>query len=161
MSDVVTPPIEQELVRELAYAVVAHTAPDELVLFEETSEEFFDDPDGVLRARGRDEAVGFGLDVAMLTPYILAAAGSVVTFLLTTVADSVKDEVRPRITARVRGLFRGNAAASPDAEPARLTPAQARQVHDITRQRATSLGLPESTAVLLADAVVGGMAVSG
>lgn len=158
---------EQALVKELAEMVVANAAPDELALFEETAQEYFANPNRVLEARGRDEAVGFGLDVAMLTPYVLAAVGPVVSFLVSTVADSVKDELKPRVAAMVRALFRSNAGATtgvttdrPPSMP-KLTPDQARQVRDITRQRALGLGLPASTAAVLADSVVGGILVSG
>jgi hypothetical protein len=78
---VISPQDERALVKEIAEKVVADAAPEELVLFEETAQEYFEDPKRVLHARGSDEAVGFGLDVAMLTPYVLAAVGPVVTFL--------------------------------------------------------------------------------
>jgi hypothetical protein len=157
---VVTPQDEQALVRELAEAVVGIAAPDELALFDATAQEYFANPKRVLETHGRDEPVGFGLDIAMLTPYALAVVGPVVSFLVSVVADSVKDELKPRVGAMVRALFRGEAADSAeDVQP--LTPEQARQVRAITRARALELGLEESTATVLADAVVGGILLSG
>ena len=58
---------ERDLVGELARAVVERVAPEELGLFEETEADYFRDPGLVLRAGRRDEAVGFGLDLALLT----------------------------------------------------------------------------------------------
>src|SRR5262245_26923696 len=133
----VPPPDVQALVKELAAQVLGHAAPEELALFAEMSQEYFENPQRVLQARGRDEAVGFGLDVAMLTPYVLAVAGSVVSFLLATLADSIKDELKPRVATLVRALFRGKSTGT--AIP--LTQEQARQVHAIAYQRAISLGL--------------------
>lgn len=161
---VVTAQDEQALVRELAETVLADAAPEELALFEETAQEYFESPERVLRARGGDEAVGFGLDVAMLTPYVLAAVTPVVSFLISTIADSVRDEMKPQVAALVRRLFRGEATTA--GEPAaaavpRLTPEQARRIREIAHQRALSLGLPDSTASVLADSVVGGVMVSG
>ena len=34
----------------------------------------------MLSAKGKDEAVGFGLDVALLTPYVLAVAAPVLSY---------------------------------------------------------------------------------
>ena len=58
---VLAPEDERLLVAQLAEAVLAQAAPEELVVFDETAEEYFQDPDRVLSARGGDEAVGFGL----------------------------------------------------------------------------------------------------
>jgi hypothetical protein len=160
---VVTPDSEQALVKELAETVLAEAAPEELALFEETAQEYFQNPERVLRARGADEPVGFGLDIAMLTPYVLAVVTPVVSFLVSTVADSAKEEMKPRVAALVRRLFRrGTESGSEQRNAAQpLTPEQARQVRQIAYQRATTVGLPEPTAALLADSVVGGILVSG
>ena len=107
---------EQELVGELARAVVRCVAPEELGLFAETEADYFRDPGLVLRARSRDEAVGFGLDLALLTPYVLAVGTAVVHFLALVVSDAVRDEARdelkPVIAGRVRRLLRRD---DPDA----------------------------------------------
>ena len=68
-------------------------APEELGLFEETEADYFRDPGLVLRAGRRDEAVGFGLDLALLTPYVLVAGAAVVHFLTDVVSGVVADQV--------------------------------------------------------------------
>jgi len=60
--------------RDLAGAVVRRVAPEELGLFGETEADYFGHPGLVLRAGRRDDAVGFGLDMALLTPYVLVVA---------------------------------------------------------------------------------------
>jgi hypothetical protein len=164
-----TPPdADRDLLEELARTILEQSAPEELVIFEETSEEYFRDPDGVLHPARRDEALGFGLDLALLTPYVLAVASPVLTFLLQTVAAAAKEEATPRVRDLVRRLFnrsgegREKEASSPEAgEPLALTGAQAREVREVALARATDLGLPAEQARLLADSVVGGLVVAG
>jgi hypothetical protein len=164
-----TPPEpDRDLLEELARTILEQSAPEELVIFEETSEEYFRDPDGVLHPARRDEALGFGLDLALLTPYVLAVATPVLTFLLQTVAAAAKEEATPRVRELVRRLFNRagekadqRPAPPADGEPPALTADQAREVREVALARATDLGLPAEQARLLADSVVGGLVVAG
>lgn len=156
---------DRALVDEFAQEVLSQAAPEELAIFEETAEEFHRDPEGVLTAQGKDEPVGFGLDVALLTPYVLAVATSALSFLLSTVADAAKAEAKPAIGDLVRRLFRRKGAPddrdqpSAEPDPVALTSDQVGQVREVAYARATDLGLSEDKARLLADAVVGGLRV--
>lgn len=160
------PPVpDRALVEEFAKQVLVDVAPEELAIFDETAEEYHQDPRGVLSATGRDEAVGFGLDIALLTPYVLAVAGSVVTYLLGTIGDAAKKESTPVITDLVHRLFR---RGPDDQEPppragspkASLSSEQAAQVRKVALARAHDLKLPDEKARLLADAIVGGLNVA-
>jgi hypothetical protein len=150
---------DRELVVALAAGVLEKAAPEELVIFDETVEEFFADPDAVLNPKRRDEAVGFGIDLALLTPYVLAVAGPVVRFLMETVSSAAQDAAKPVIVRMVGRLFR-RSDGEPGEGAAPLTAQQARRVRDIAYDRACQLGLPEGQCVLLADSVVGGILVS-
>jgi hypothetical protein len=158
------PQSEQQLVTELAAAVLEQIDPDELAVFDETAQEYFADPEGVLDPRRRDEPVGFGVDMALLAPYLLAVATPVVQFLVTVVWGAVQEEAKPAVVRRVRRLFRRNTGPAPaDAgtpQPAPLSPEQARYVRDVAYQRARALGLPEDRSTVLADAIVGGVLVT-
>jgi hypothetical protein len=157
---------ERDLVGELAHAVVQRVAPEELVLFGETEADYFRDP-GSLRADSRDEAVGFGLDLALLTPYVLLTGTAVVRFLASvlsdTVHDELKDKLRPVVAAPLRRLLRRDepAAAGDPGRPLGLTAAQAREVRRVALQEATRSGLDEAKSALLADAFVGALLVDG
>jgi len=155
------PEAENKLVAELARLVLEQAAPEELVLFPETAEEYFKDPQAVLDPKRRDEALGFGLDVAMLTPYVLAVATPVIRFLASTVAEAAGQEAKPLVTRIVRRLLRRPDPVSEAAgeAPAPVSTDQARRVREIAYQRAKGLGLNEDQAVLLADSVVGGLIV--
>jgi hypothetical protein len=152
---------ENELVAELARLALEQAAPEELVLFPETAEEYFRDPQAVLDPEGRDEPLGFGLDIAMLTPYVLAVATPVVRFLISTVAEAAGEETKPLVTRIVRRLFRRPDPASEAASeaPAPLSAEQVRRVRELAYQRAKGLGLDDDRAGLLADSVVGGLVV--
>lgn len=151
---------ERELVVELAGLALERAAPEELVLLGENAEEYFRDPQAVLDPGRRDEALGFGIDVAMVTPYVLAVATPVVQFLVSTVAETLGQEARPMVTGLVRRLLRRSGPAPETAaETPPLTTDQARRVREIAYQRATSLGLDQDQATLLADSVVGGLVV--
>lgn len=173
---------EQQLAVELAEAVLAQTAPEELDLLEETSAEYFADPEGVLRPRRTDESVGFGVDLALLTPYVLAVLAPVVQFLLGLAREALKDELKPTLATWVRGVIRrvipgaatpaapgagtpagpgAGTPAGPAGQTPALTPDQARTVRDIAFRRARDLGIEGPRAALLADAVAGGVLVSG
>jgi hypothetical protein len=158
------PDADRDLLEELARTILEHSAPEELVIFEETAEEYFHDPDAVLHPARRDEALGFGLDLALLTPYVLAVAAPVLSFLVQTVAAAAKEEATPRVRELVRRLFNRSAGRNEqegEDAPMTLTPDQAREVRQVALARATDLGLPEEQARLLADSVVGGLAVAG
>jgi hypothetical protein len=155
------PEVENELVAELARLALEQAAPEELVLFQETAEEYFRDPQGVLDRGRRDEALGFGLDMALLGPYVLAVATPVVRFLASTVAGAVGEELKPMLARLVRRLLR-QPDSGPEGDgqaPPPLSPDQARRVRDIAYRRARELGLAEGQAELLADSVVGGLVI--
>jgi hypothetical protein len=151
------------LASELAALSLEDAAPEELVLFPEVAEEYFRDPDGVLNAQGRDEAVGFGLDVAMLTPYALAVVVPVIRFLASVVEETAKEEVRISLSERIRKLFRRDADEEPeagDAAPAlALSREQARAVRQTAFDQARGLGVDDARAGLLADSLVGRLVV--
>jgi hypothetical protein len=161
---------ERDLVGELARAVVERVAPEELGLFAETEADYFRDPGLALRAGSRDEAVGFGLDLALLTPYVLAVGTAVVRFLATVVSDAVRDEVRdevkPVVAGRVRRLLRRDDPAEADRRGSceqdrapSMTVEQAREVRRVALQQAVQSGLDDEKAALLADAFVGALMV--
>jgi hypothetical protein len=161
--EILTQSDEEALVRQLAQQVLETTAPEELAIFDETAEEYFADPEGVLEAKGRDEAVGFGLELALLTPYILAVARAVIQLLATMVGDAVKKEGQPAVNGFIRRLFGRHDPGTPAPaalSPAALTPDQLAAVRKVALERARLIGLKEDRAALLADAIAGGISVA-
>ena len=159
---------DRDLVDAFAREVLASAAPEELAVFDETADEFHRDPEKVLSTQGRDEAVGFGLDLALITPYVLAVAAPVLTYLLNAVTEAAKAEAKPVIKDLVHRLFHRRTPADGTAEAAKgtddeaisLSRAELAEVREVALARATDLGLPAERARLLADAVVGGLNVA-
>ncbi len=163
-TSILTAADEREVVTSIARRALQVTAPDELVLFDDTATDYFRHPQATLDGRGRDESVGFGLDLAMMTPYLIAMATSAVQLLGTIVRDAVQHEGAAGAAALIRRLFRfspGEAAAQPQPAPAPLSVEQARYVRDGALAKGRALGLDDAHATLLADAIVGGLVVAG
>jgi len=164
---------DRSLTVELTGLVLRSEAPDELVLLDAASEEYFEDPQAALAAGPRDEALGFGLELALLTPYVLSIASAVVQVLVEVakgvLGEAAKKELTPHVVTWVRRVMRRDeapAAVAPAPEgdagtPPALSREQAQVVHDLAHRRAIDLGLDEAHAGLLADAVVGGLVVAG
>ena len=145
---------------ELRKLALEQTAPEELVLFDETAAEYFRDPEATLRSGKHEEAVGFGLELGMLTPFLLAIATPVVHMLVSLVEHSVEEELKPTVAQLVHSLFRraGSAAdATAAGPPVELTIDELRRVRATAYEHGIGLGLDESRAGLLADSVAGGL----
>ncbi len=159
-----TDPTERDLIAELSRLVLSDVAPQELPLFPSTSAAHFAQPEPSRRTGPKDETLGFGIDVTLLTPAVLAVVTPVVRFLLDAVADSTKEEASASVARFVRRLFRRDkAGADPDAEVPEeaeaggLSPEQVLRARDLALGRALQLGVPEGTAQLLADSIAGSL----
>ena len=95
---------------ELARLMIERAAPDELLTFDEVADEYYADPESTLNPAKNDEAVGFGLELALLAPFALAVAQFIIGFLgdlLRDVAkDAVKDAAKPAVAGAVRRVLR-------------------------------------------------------
>jgi hypothetical protein len=174
-TDALTNADEQALVEALARSAVQDAAPEELPLFAPTSEAYFDPRRGTPAGAKSDEMLGFGVDAAaamvLVTPVALEAARSVVSYLVTELQAALKDESKPMIQALVHRLahLRDKPASSPDAkpadakpaeaEPAAFTEAQLQEVHKVALRTAERMGLDHAKAAVVADAIVGAVAV--
>lgn len=157
--------VDEALVRDLARKLLRETAPEELPLLRAASERYFADPEGALRKRRQEqEVLGFGGEavVALLTPIALTVATDVLSHFATEFAKGAGSRGVVSIRAALRRLFRlGPAdAGTATAEVPPITPEQLLLVRRSAFDRAVALDLPESKANLLADALVGSLAIS-
>ncbi|WP_369255248.1 hypothetical protein [Geodermatophilus amargosae] len=146
---------QRSLVKDLAAELVEQLDPDELAVFDDAAEDYFRDPEAVLNPRRRDEAVGSGVELALVTPVVLAVAGQVVEYLSGVVVEALGDNVRPRLLRFVRRML--GLGGEDAAEPPSLDSAQVEHVRDVALARARDVGLDEERARLLAESVVGGL----
>ena len=172
---------QQKLVAEVARDAVAQLSPQELPLFVASSRAFFKDPDAI-QVDGRDEMIGFGVGEAagMISPVVLAVTLEVVRSVAEQIKETLKEESGGLTAEWVRLVFKkyrpsqkeeqvsGGTdikAESPktkaaSALPAPLTPQQLAAVRQAALKKARQLKLPESKAKILADAIVGDLAVA-
>jgi hypothetical protein len=140
----------RELAGRLARAVVARLAPEEAPLVE-AGVEARSEP------AGAERVLGFGLEVAvpLLAPVALAVAQEVARYVGDRLGDALRGGRGP-----IGWLRRGRPRRR---RPARLelTPPQLAEVRRLARERARALGLSESRADALADAIVASLATDG
>jgi len=146
---------DNAFIAELTQAALTTAAPDELAVFDETAQEYFEDPQAALTAAKGDAAVGFGLELAMLTPAALAIGSAV----FQSVVDMLMGKAVAAGHRGVIGLLRKVVRREVSPAVLELTAAQAHHVRLVALQRAHALGLPEAQARQLADSFVG--AVTG
>ncbi|ANZ21037.1 membrane protein [Streptomyces noursei ATCC 11455] len=162
--------------RDLAREAVRRLAPEELALFEETAEAYFDDPRRGDR-KARQEPLGIGIDavvIGTLTQFALPVASAVAGNIATDVLRRDRRRGWWRLGRRGGGGDGGDGdgggggAANPFAAPGAVpaveqnggAPSRAEEsvrLRRIAYDRAIALGLPPAQAELLADAIVGGM----
>jgi hypothetical protein len=153
---------QRELIADLARDLVAQTAPHELPLLPAVSSAYFKDPDKALKSRdGEDRMLGFGAEevVPFLTPVALAVTTQVVTFVSEEVRKSVEDNSSSVIGELVKRMFKKFRPAGEDEKPPPLTPEQLARVRRLAIEKARQLNLPQARAELLADSMVGSLAV--
>ena len=138
---------DSELAIELAREAVTRLAPEEMPLFGVTSRLYAENPAAVEAQASGDEVLGFGAEaLAALTPVALSVAGFVVAQIQAVLADESQTVIRK--------LFRREPGGPPP-----LSTEQLRRVREVAVERAKRLKLPDDQAQLLADAMVGGLAV--
>lgn len=151
------PPADPRLVVELAALALVRAAPDELPVLDESAHEYFADPARALRAEHSDQALGAGVTVTMLTPYLLAAAQVALPVLAAVVGEALKGVAVQVLTDRIRALFKRRPDEPPG--PVALTPEQAGAVYQAVLAQCHATGLPYEQAVLIGRATVGAIHV--
>jgi hypothetical protein len=153
--------IDNQLIADLARDVVAKAAPQEMPLFRANSDAYFKDPQKALKpAEGRDEALGFGVEAAavFITPFAMAVMSEVVKFLTSELQNALKAEGSDAVKGAVKSLFKKFRPPEETKIPS-LTPKQLAQVRKLALEKALQLKLSESKAALLADSIIGSLAV--
>lgn len=138
--------------------MVAQTAPEELLVVAGLSDL---DEDEVVRrlARGPrgDEPLGFGMAeaVVLVTPIVWTAVHEVVT----RTTDAATDSIGHRLRAAARRMLHRNKPPAPPLP--RFGPVELAEVRRRVLQLARESGLKPNRAELLADSVVGRLALTG
>jgi hypothetical protein len=157
-------PTDDALVEALARSAVEQVAPEELPLFNATSEAYFSDPAALARTRSGDDMLGFGVDAALVlvSPVALQVAKDVIGFVVAQLRESAREEGEGAIKRLVaRLVHRDEDEEKGDDEPVpELTDEQLEQVRTLALEKARSLRLSDAKATLLADSLVGSLATA-
>jgi hypothetical protein len=161
MSDLV----EDRFIAEVARDQVEQIAPQEAPIFPLLSEAYFQDPDKMLEAQGKDEMLGFGLEVGavLLTPVVITVTKEVVEFVAGVVMTSLQTQSSSLINEYVKKMFdkfRREGEAKGKTLPPPLTREQIVRVREIALEKGRQLQLSPSQAGLLADSLVGSLATT-
>ena len=157
--------VEDQLVADVARDQVERVAPQEAPIFPLLSEAYFQDPDKMLEAQGKDEMLGFGLEagVVLLTPIVMTVTREVVEFVAAEVMKSVQTQSSGLISDFVKKVFkkfRREAEAKGEMLPPPLTREQIGRVREIALEKARQLQLAPIQAGLLADSLAGSLATT-
>jgi len=147
---------QDQLITQVAHDVVAQMAPQELSLFPTISEAYFKNPRKMREGQaGKEEMLGFGMEavsVVLMSPIVLTIVDDVIQALAQGVTES----------GIVRKLLQKLHLVKRETEKISmpLSPEQMRQVHQLTIVKARQFKLSESQAQLLADSLVGRLALA-
>src|SRR5579875_3708317 len=97
---------QRQVIAAIAHRALHTVAPEELPVFDETATEFFADPAAAMSVDRRDQAIGFGLDLALVTPVLLSMASAVVGGLTSMVREAVTQEGADALGSAVRRVLR-------------------------------------------------------
>ncbi|NAS20557.1 hypothetical protein GT755_02530 [Herbidospora sp. NEAU-GS84] len=139
---------------EVAAAIVAEVSPEEAEYFPAIAQAVRRDPARAF-GPGRDEPLAFGLAeaVALLTPIVLGALSAAATNTLTTFVETAAKGT----SKRVRGFLRRKRAPeiAPPETVLDLTPEQVKEVTQAVERIAVSIGVEETVALRLRQALFG------
>jgi len=152
----------EQLVGDLSRDLVTQVAPQELPLFRANSEVFFRNPDELAANRtSKDDMLGFGDGgiVVLITPVVLMVTQQVVMFVMEQAKKSAQEQGSTLIDESVKKMFK-KFRPEDGKKPSPLTAEQLAQVRKVALKKAQELKLSDERAKLLADALVGSLAIA-
>lgn len=162
---------ERELdVERIAYEVVGEVAPDELDYFPVAASEFRGRPDRRPRRSDGDDELGFGVDLGFaMSPLVLWVTQEALKFLAAQLRPAMVHAAAPlsrRLLVRARRIPILRRLLRSRRRPGftllrQLTDHELAQMRSICLDRARAAGVEPGTADLLADAIVGRVALLG
>lgn len=153
---------DRDLIVAVSRDVVTSIAPEESVLFRPVSAAYFEHPERLSRGP-RDDMLGFGVGevVVTLTPVVLTVVSETIVYLRGELAKTVARDAVAALDVKVKALFRRFHQGQGPAEPVpALSHDQLAEVRRLAFEKARVMRLSEERANLLADAVVGSLAVA-
>ena len=165
-----------KLIIDLSRQVILEIAPQEIPLFQATSEAYFKNPKKMLKGdTDKEEMLGFGVGqvATILTPIVLHISMTMVQYVVEiskepleeVFHDKIKDEMPgflgslTRFLKKLLGLSETLPVVAVTEIPA-LTQEQLTQVQKLAFEKACQFDLSEDQAALLAESLVGRLAIN-
>jgi hypothetical protein len=148
----------RKFIQEISQSLVTQVAPEELELFDELMEEYFQDPTPPdLSTTTNDDPLGFGLaeTLVAVTPAAAAVVSGMLTYLLTEVIKATQEETAAALKKKIKAFFN----PEKDEPVPILTEAQLERVKRLARQQAVQFGLTTKQAEKMSNALVGSLAL--
>ena len=150
----------KKLIHSISKNVIEKISPQELLLFQATSDAYFKNPQKTLKElKEKDEMIGFGPgeSLTLLAPIVLAVTTEMVKFaigiLQEAAKDDLKDKVRENLFSKFSNRFFQNSNPT-EHEISSLTNEQREQLRQVTFEKARQFNLPEDQAKQLSDCIV-------
>lgn len=160
-SSSVRPPLDP-LAVDLARDVVGEHYPAELTLFDAVLSEFQAYPDRRAAAKALRAPVGMGIDIPLMTPYVLDAALFLGAVVAAKIAETTYDAVRERVSTAwaVRRARRSDPPATVDSGPT-STGFDDGGITVVVTVHLSARGADSATARAVAGHVVGKLLLAG
>ena len=148
----------RKLIRELSKEIVIEIAPEEMDLFDELVEEYFEDPSPPKPSSPqRDDPLGFGIEESLVaaTPAAAAVVSVVINYLLSEFLKVAESERTEQVKRRIKDLFGSKKREKVAADP--LTKEQLEEIRKLARKQAIVSGMKPEKADQMANALIGSL----
>ena len=144
----------KELIRGISRSTVTEIANEELPLFDELVDEYFNDPSYLEKVEsGKEDPLSFGLSEELIgtTPIVTAVISAVVTYLVSNVIKAASEEWNEELMENIKAFF-GKKEEKGKFLP--LNVEQLKQVKKLARREARGYGMSKEDSDRLARCLV-------
>lgn len=140
-------------IQEISKRIITEISPEELDLFEELIDEFFQNPiPAVNSEQNKDDLLGFGIDeiIIALTPATAAMVIAAINYISTQIIEITKESSAKTVKKRISELFKKKGGEEISKE-------QMRTIKKIAKQQAVEFGISPGKAEKMAKALIGSL----
>lgn len=146
----------RKLIQDISKEIILDVAPEEIDLFDELVDEYFQDPQPPdTSPAAKDDPLGFGIDEALVaaTPAAAAVVQVILNYVTTDLFKVAREETAEAVRGKIKTFFRKE--QNEEAEPEPLTKEQLEQIKKLARRQAMKFGMSADRADKMANSLVG------
>ena len=147
-----------DFLKESARIIVMEFAPEELPLFDELAQEYFNNPTPPKVTKGQvDDQLAFGIEDVMevVTPASIAMVSAVLTYLVPNVLKVIQEEGIASIKEYIRKFF-----SKAGSNETTLSQEQIEEIRKIAYQQARAFGIHHQKAKNMSHAIIGSITLT-